>query len=144
MKTISQWFKEAVPAPTIKSLNVQAGCHLEEFGEMLDAITCNAASFDTLKFLVKEIAKDLKTGVATITVVDHFEMLDGLADQVVTATGVAHMLGYDFDGAIGEVNDSNFSKFVNGKAIFDANGKITKGPGYWKPELSRYLPEPKI
>lgn len=140
MPTISEWFKEAVPTPTVKNLNVQAGCHLEEFGEMLAAVKCNAASFDTLKFLVGEIARDLKTGVATIEVVDHFEMLDGLADQVVTATGLAHMLGYDFDGALNEVNDSNFSKFVNGKAVFDANGKISKGPDYWKPELTRFLP----
>lgn len=142
MKTISEWFKEAVPNPTHRNLDVQMGCHFEEFGEMLDSFTCKAASFDTLKFLVKEIAKDLKGGLATVTVVDQFEMLDGLADQVVTATGVAHMLGYDFDGALGEVNGSNFSKFVNGKAVFDANGKISKGPDYWKPELSKYLPTP--
>jgi len=35
-----------------------------------------------------------------------------------------------------EVNRSNWSKFVDGKPLFDENGKIKKGPGYSKPDLS--------
>ena len=37
--------------------------------------------------------------------------------------------------AVGRVNKSNWSKFVNGKPIFDENGKIAKGPDYVKCDL---------
>jgi predicted HAD superfamily Cof-like phosphohydrolase len=67
------------------------------------------------------------------------ELLDSLADQIVTAIGVAHMFGFDISGALAEVNRSNFSKFEDGKPVFDANGKITKGKNYTPPELTPYI-----
>jgi hypothetical protein len=59
-----------------------------------------------------------------------------LADQIVTAVGIASMLDMDIVGALQEVNRSNYSKFVNGRAVFDENGKIKKGADYSKPDLT--------
>jgi hypothetical protein len=49
------------------------------------------------------------------------------------------MLDMDVLGALEEVNRSNFSKFENGKAVFDENGKITKGKNYSKPNLKPFV-----
>lgn len=38
-----------------------------------------------------------------------------------------------------EVNRSNWSKFVDGKPVFDENGKIKKGDGYTPPDLSKFV-----
>ena len=67
------------------------------------------------------------------------ELLDALCDQIVTAVGVAHMFGLDIEGALAEVNRSNWSKFVDGKPTFDANGKIAKPATYSKPDLTPFL-----
>ena len=136
---ITRWFKEAVPTPMAKNFNVQLGVHVEEFGEMLDALACDSDSFEQLKLLVKLVALELKVGISQATVINPQELLDALCDQVVTATGVAHMQGFMFDLALVEVNDSNWSKFVDGKAVFDGNGKIAKGPNYFRPKLGKYI-----
>lgn len=66
-------------------------------------------------------------------------LLDALVDQIVTAVGVGHMMGMDVLGALAEVNRSNFSKFEDGKPVFDANGKITKGKHYTPPQLDKFI-----
>jgi hypothetical protein len=140
MRTISDWFKEAVPKPTQRNMDIQLGCHLEEVHEMLSALSINSKGYDTLKFLLNQVSDELKQGKATSVVIDRQELLDSLADQNVTGIGVAHMQGLaKFDEALAEVNASNWSKFENGKAVFDDNGKIKKGASYFKPCLSRFL-----
>ena len=66
------------------------------------------------------------------------ELLDALCDQIVTAVGVAHMFGMNIEGAMDEVNRSNFSKFVDGKPVFNEHGKIIKGPNYTPPDLTGF------
>jgi predicted HAD superfamily Cof-like phosphohydrolase len=77
--------------------------------------------------------------VSVIRDVNEIELLDSLADQIVTAIGVAHMMGFDILGALQEVNRSNFSKFEDGKAVFDENGKIRKGKDYTPPNLESFV-----
>ena len=48
------------------------------------------------------------------------------------------MMGFDMVGALDEINKSNWSKFENGKPVFDENGKIKKGAEYFKPKLSKF------
>ena len=67
------------------------------------------------------------------------ELLDALADGIVTAAGLAYMQGMDIDGALAEVNRSNFSKFENGHPVFLNGGKIGKGRHYTPPELEPFL-----
>ena len=63
------------------------------------------------------------------------DLLDSLADQIVTAIGVGHCAGMNTPGACLEVNESNWSKFVDGKPLFNEHGKIMKGPDYAPPNL---------
>lgn len=137
--TIFNWFEEAVPNPTPKNFNTQLGVHLEELHEMLDTLTCNDPSWEALKSMVFSVSYNLKVGNSKAGCIDLEGLLDSLCDQVVTATGVAYMSGSEFDKALAEVNRSNWSKFENGKAIFDENGKIKKGENYSRPAIREYV-----
>lgn len=127
------WFKKAVPEPTDRNRAIQYGVHLEEINEMFSAENGEASSELT------EWSKEYKTGQHKLTIQDDKEFLDSLCDQIVTAIGVAYMMGYDIRGALQEVNRSNWSKFVNGEPVFDENGKIKKGENYSPPDLSKFI-----
>ena len=134
---ITLWHRRARPEPTEKDFNVQLGCHLEEFVEMLDALTISGypgflKAIDT----IEEISEKLKNGTLTISTVDRVNLLDSLADQIVTAVGVGVCAKMDMDAAVEEVNRSNWSKFnYKGFPEFDENGKVKKGEHYRKPNL---------
>lgn len=133
-----EWFELAVPQPTDKNRLVQMGVHFEEVSEMFTALGA-----DPVATALSDLATVFKSGstptgqpvVFGDLTIDRKELLDALCDQIVTATGVAHMLGMDIVTALARVNDSNWSKFVDGKPEFDANGKISKSTNYRKPDL---------
>lgn len=149
MKNTKQWFEQAVPNPTAKSLNIQVAVHLEEVAEMVEAITVEGSSesyklWQQLHATLVEISDLMKQGKMQIAMLNAVEVLDGITDQQVTAIGIGHMLGMDTAGALKEVDRSNFSKFgKDGQPIFDENGKIKKGPHYVKPNLEPFLPSPE-
>ena len=134
---INLWHKRARPEPTEKDFNVQLGCHIEEFVEMLDSLTIRGfPGFFKAIDTIEEIAEKLKDGSLTVSSVDRGELLDSLADQIVTAVGVGHCAKMDMNAAVQEVNDSNWSKFnYKGFPEFDENGKVKKGENYRKPNL---------
>ena len=133
---ITLWHKRARPEPTEKDFDVQLGCHIEEFVEMLDSLTIRAEGFDKAIDALEDVANGLKDGTLTVSSVDRGELLDSLADQIVTAVGVGHCAKMDMNSAVQEVNDSNWSKFnYKGFPEFDENGKVKKGERYHKPNL---------
>ena len=137
------WFATAVPAPARKNFHVQLGVHFEEVKEQLDTIKLDAAGEEVLgnaKAAMGALAAMLKKGNTQIEAVDWHDFFDAIVDQRVTGTGLAYMIGADLPGAITEVDSSNESKFVDGKPIWDENGKIAKGPNYRKANLLPYLP----
>lgn len=67
------------------------------------------------------------------------EELDAIADIIVTLVGYAYMSNYDLQGALAEVNRSNFSKFEDGQPLFDSTGKIKKGRDYTPPNLEPFI-----
>ncbi len=74
-----------------------------------------------------------------IVVKDRIGLLDSLADQIVTATGVGTFLGMNVPGALSEVNRSNYSKFEDGEPVFNENKKVMKGKDYTPPDLTPYI-----
>lgn len=145
-----KWFKTAKPNPTNKDFNVQLGVHFEEIAEMVEELQFRDTELPlyertlqaALLAMLKAVAQELKSGRMTASVENPVEFLDSLVDQTVTADGVAYMAGYDMEGAKDEVLRSNWSKFdANGNALFDGNGKIIKGPNYFKPDLQKYVKE---
>jgi predicted HAD superfamily Cof-like phosphohydrolase len=140
-----QWFELAVPRPVPKNVTTQLGCHFEEVVEMIagfkgnDRITQSmlTQAMISLHGLALHLKAD-KNG-SCIAVSDRMEVLDGICDQLVTGTGLGHMLGLNVVDALDEVNRSNFSKFVDGQPIFDKDMKIAKGPNFFKPNLTPFL-----
>lgn len=138
------WFKLAVPEPTLKNLQVQLGVHFEEVHEMLvevsgkdeRTITLLAKAEDGLLALANHLKQNTEV---VVSLPDRRAVLDAVCDQLVTATGVAYMMGMDPLGGLAEVNRSNWSKFVDGKPNFNENGKILKGEGYSPPDLTPFL-----
>lgn len=142
---IKRWLETAFPNPTEKDQATQIGVHLEEVAEFMEAIGSHKAA----TILVQEVSDNFKQSPDIyqdadgnkITLPEDFkeQMLDALCDQIVTATSVAHSMGFDIVDAIKEVNASNWSKFEDGKPLYDANGKVIKGKNYFKPNLKPFL-----
>ena len=146
IRSISDWHALARPEPDAKALAVQLGCHLEEVCEMLEALTFAAGNWPPVigiatgaHEMLSALAQHLKTQEVGVTIDDRAALLDSLADQVVTAVGVAHCAGMDLPSALAEVNRSNWSKFENGAPVFLPGGKIGKGEFYTPPDLSDFV-----
>lgn len=109
---------------------------------MLNAITSNnlerASQIEALRAAIDHVGNLLKKD-NNIVIKDSVELLDALADQIVTATGVGTFLGMNVPGALAEVNRSNYSKFEDGKPIFNENKKVMKGKDYTPPDLSKFI-----
>lgn len=146
-KSILDWFKTADTEPSNKNIAVQIGVHIEEFREMLFAlktvlpeVTLAAATLQPIEEYFKDMGKsDTSFDFLGMNQKQKEELLDSLADQVVTATGIASRMQFNFYGALQEVSSSNWSKFENGKPIRDDNGKIIKGRNYFKPDLTKFV-----
>ena len=138
--SIKEWFKAAKPNPSTADVCVQIGCHYEEVAEM------SAVLYDDVRFALAATAllyrKNHSRYIVTVEELSadaRVELLDALCDQVVTAVGVAYMMGMDIEGALAEVNRSNWSKFEGGVPVLNEHGKIAKGVEYTPPELSDYI-----
>ena len=71
---------------------------------------------------------------------DLLEVADALTDILYVTYGAGHAFGIDLDACFQEVQNSNMSKLgENGKPIFNDQGKVMKGPNYFKPNLSKYI-----
>ena len=70
---------------------------------------------------------------------DLIEVADGLADMVWVIMGMCNSCGIDFDSVWQEVKASNMSKFPDGKAIKNEQGKIMKPDSYFKPNIEKVL-----
>lgn len=141
LQTTVDWFKQAVPAPTDETRCVQIGCHFEEVAEMCDALGLHALSEHLAVVAVGFKAKSPEK-LRKVQDASRKLLLDAMRDQCVTGVGVDYMFGADAVGAAREVNRSNWSKFVDGKPVFNEQGKITKGPDYSAPELDAFVGKP--
>ena len=143
-----EWFVRARPDCDRKDFLSQLGVHCEEVNEMLIELTAldteTAGLLEKAKSSMHALAEHLKhvdedEGVF-VEDKNQVNYLDALLDQIVTATGCGQISGFDMVGGLNEVNRSNFSKFVNGKAVKDpVTAKIQKGPDYKKANLEPFV-----
>ena len=135
--SIKEWFKAAKPNPSTADVCIQIGCHYEEVSEMSAALCDDDVAHElAVTALAYKMSHIWYLGANADARV---ELLDALCDQIVTAVGVAYMMGMDIEGALAEVNRSNWSKFEGGAPVFNEQGKIAKGVQYTPPELSDYI-----
>ena len=87
--------------------------------------------------LIKEELEELKVALQEK---DLKEVADALTDILYVTYGAGHAFGIDLNKCFEEVQSSNMSKLDdNGKPIYDRNGKVMKGPNYFKPNLEKIL-----
>lgn len=141
LHSIKAWFKAAKPEPTVKDAWVQIGCHYEEVAEMADALWDKEVleSAENTADNYKDTDDCFIYFLEDLSDSQRIQLLDAICDQIVTAVGVAYMMGMDIEGALAEVNRSNWSKFEGGVPVFNEQGKIAKGVQYTPPELSDYI-----
>lgn len=71
---------------------------------------------------------------------DVVEVADALTDIAYLVYGTALEFGIDLDACFAEVHRSNMSKLgADGKPIYREDGKVLKGPNYFKPDLATIL-----
>ncbi len=138
---IANWFKAAKPEPTNKDICTQIGCHYEEIAEMATPLMDYGVrnTVEAVADRYKNNSVSFNTVVEYLNNSNKIELLDALCDQIVTATGVAYMMGFDIEGALKEVIRSNNSKMVKGKFEYDEDGKIMKPESYSKPDLTPFV-----
>ncbi len=117
----------------------KVGLFMKTFGQEVKV----KASFSTDKInklrvdLIEEELEELKEA---INKKDLQETIDALTDILYVTYGAGHAFGVDLDKCFEEVQNSNMSKLDNnGKPIFNENGKVMKGPNYFKPNLNQFL-----
>ena len=112
---------------------------METFGQEVK----NKPSFSTdrinkLRYdLIKEELDELKKALEDE---DILEVADALTDILYVTYGAGHAFGIDLDKCFNEVQKSNMSKLdSDGKPIYNEDGKVMKGPNYFKPDLNKFL-----
>lgn len=145
LQRTKEWFEQAILSPTIQSACVQIGCAYEETSELAMTLgdTSTSLELTSLADAYKSAEFGYMREIELMSKRDKTQMLDDIVDEIVTRVGIAHCMGFDIVGALDEVNRSNFSKFENGKPVFNANGKIAKGKNYTPPQLAEFIGDGK-
>ena len=87
--------------------------------------------------LIEEELRELK---AAMNNKDLLEVADALTDILYVTYGAGHAFGINLDKCFEEVQNSNMSKLdIDGKPIYNENGKVMKGPNYYKPNLNKLI-----
>ena len=89
--------------------------------------------------LIREELSELKEAVEKK---DIKEVADALTDILYVTYGAGTAFGVNLDKCFEEVHNSNMSKLgSDGKPIYNDKGKVMKGPNYFKPDLSKFIPK---
>ena len=87
--------------------------------------------------LIEEELKEFKEAILNK---DLKEAADALTDILYVTYGAGHAFGINLDDCFNEVQKSNMSKLgEDGKPIYNQDGKVMKGPKYFKPNLEKFL-----
>jgi predicted HAD superfamily Cof-like phosphohydrolase len=89
--------------------------------------------------LIDEEFKELKDALEAGDIV---EVADALTDILYVVYGAGLAFGIPLDECFEEVQRSNMSKLgEDGKPIYREDGKVLKGPNYFRPNLKRIIDE---
>ena len=112
METFGQEVRTKASFPNEKIVNLRLDLIEEELSEFKEAVE----------------KKDIK------------EVADALTDILYVTYGAGHAFGINLDKCFEEVQNSNMSKLgSDGKPIYNENGKVMKGPNYFKPDLNKFI-----
>ena len=117
----------------------KVGTFMKVFGQEVK----QNASFSTDKInelRLSLIQEEIQELVEAMNKKNLVEVADALTDILYVTYGTGHAFGINLDKCFEEVQNSNMSKLDrNGKPIYNENGKVMKGPNYFKPDLKKYI-----
>ncbi len=125
--------------PTLEDARIGLRMDLiaEEFCELVGAVDGPAARTEAEAGISRAVAADDRTR-------DLVETADALADLVYVIYGMARESGIDLDAVLAEVQASNLSKLMpDGSVRLREDGKVLKGPDYFRPNVRRALGLPE-
>jgi len=117
----------------------KVGLFMKTFGqEVKNKTELSTEKINLLRIsLIKEELEELQQAMHENNIL---EVADALTDILYVTYGAGHAFGINLDKCFNEVQESNMSKLgENGKPIYNENGKVMKGPNYFKPELSKFI-----
>ena len=97
------------------------------------------SEFDLRHTLMKEENDEYLEACHKKALVD---VADALGDQlyILCGTILKHGMQHIIEDVFNEIQESNMSKLdKDGKPVLREDGKILKGPGYFRPELSKFI-----
>ena len=117
----------------------KVGFFMKTFGQ--DVKQSSSFSSDKINALrVNLIKEELDELIEAMNKKDLVEVADALTDILYVTYGAGHAFGINLDDCFEEVQNSNMSKLDNnGKPIYNENGKVMKGPNYFKPDLNKFI-----
>ena len=117
----------------------KVGNFMKTFGQ--EVKTKPSFSSDKINQLRLDLIKEeLNELTAAMNNKDLLEVADALTDILYVTYGAGHAFGINLDKCFHEVQNSNMSKLdKNGKPIYNEQGKVMKGPNYFKPNLSKFV-----
>ena len=105
----------------------------EEFSELVGAVYGSEAR----GFLEEAFDNAVKADDHTR---DTVEVADALGDLVYVIYGMALEMGIPMRDVLAEIQASNLSKLgADGKPIYREDGKVLKGPNYFRPDIAKVL-----
>ena len=117
----------------------KVGVFMKTFGQNVK----QSSSFSSEKInalRVSLIKEELGELIEAMNKKDLVEVADALTDILYVTYGAGHAFGINLDDCFEEVQNSNMSKLDNnGKPIYNENGKVMKGPHYFKPDLTKFV-----
>lgn len=155
LQRTKEWFDKAdEKGVDVQMVSTQIRCHIEEFREMIQALSILVGNKDNGQFneLIEQLEitrKAFKAGKYNECIECLLEdncvgeakrakiaLIDSLGDQIVTSTGVLNRINVDTIETLKRVNDSNYSKFDNdGNPVYKPDGKIGKSENYFEPDF---------
>ena len=117
----------------------KVGTFMKTFGQ--EVKTKPSFSTDKInKLRIDLIKEELNELTEAMNNKDLLEVADALTDILYVTYGAGHSFGIDLDKCFEEVQRSNMSKLdEKGQPIYNENGKVMKGPNYFKPDLSKFV-----
>ena len=117
----------------------KVGLFMSTFGqEVKTRPSLSSEKINNLRIsLIKEELEEFKQAIKNN---DLKETIDALTDILYVTYGAGHAFGVNLDQCFEEVQKSNMSKLgKDGKPIYNEDGKVMKGPNYFKPNLSKFI-----
>ena len=117
----------------------KVGLFMKTFGQELK-VKPSLSSEKINKLRINLINEELEEFKEAIKNNDLKEVADALTDILYVTYGAGHAFGINLDKCFEEVQKSNMSKLgIDGKPIYNDDGKVMKGPNYFKPNLSKFI-----